>query len=124
MLQALGGLGSAAATAGDNLQAAEAGSSQGGAQPSDGPYPDSLQGQAGSPSPTSSDTRGVVSAPADSGKAAQSVAPIARDHGGTAELDGNAPSDPRLVWLVVLAAGIALLGGSLLLRFTVQPGAG
>jgi hypothetical protein len=123
MLQALGGLGSAAAPAGDNF-GAEAASSQGGAQPSGGAYPGVYQGQAGSPSPTSSDTRGVVSGPADSGKAAQSAAPVPRDHGGTAELDSNAPPDPRFVWLLILAVGVALLGGSLLLRFTVQPRAG
>jgi hypothetical protein len=123
ILAAFGGLAGSAAqfqNVGEDLGAAAA-ASHGGSQPGGSAYPGAFQGQAGSPSPTSSETRGVVSGPADSGQAAQSPALVAPDHGGTAELGSNAPSDPRFVWLLVLAVGVALLGGSLLLRFTVQP---
>jgi hypothetical protein len=113
ILQGLGGLAGSPAmlqSDEDHLGAAEYGASDEGAQPSRAVS--QLDGSRSfAPAASSGDTK--APAPAEP----------------SAERDTNVgvPFDPlsgRGVWLLILGVGVALVGGALLLRFIVQPGAG
>jgi hypothetical protein len=65
----------------------------------------------GRPTPTSDDTAARSPSPRE-------VEPA------QGPLSTPGPDTSRLPWLLVLSAGVVLVGGSLLLRFTVQPRAG
>jgi hypothetical protein len=108
---------------GENLgAAAEYGSPEASAQPSDAG--DLMSPRL--PAASSGDSRGVLSAPSGSEKAAPSAAPApARTGDDLIALNGTPePLSRRLVWLLILSVGVVLAGGSLLLRFTLQPRAG
>lgn len=126
ILSAFGGFAGSAAqfqNVGENLGAAAGASAAGSAAASEGgAYPQ--EQDLLSPSPSASDSRGVVtlSSPSGSEKSAASAVPAARDRGETSGL--TVVSDPKFVWLLVLGVGVVLVGGSLLLRFTVRPRAG
>jgi hypothetical protein len=112
LLQGMGGAASPAMLQSDEdrLGAAEYGASGGVAGASAGGYPQAL---GGSPAPVASSRDAEAPSPAPPG----------------AERDVNlgVPFDPlngRLPWLLILGVGVVLVGGALLLRFTVQPGAG
>jgi hypothetical protein len=111
LLQGMGGAASPAMLQTDErMGTTEYGQSDAGAQPSRAGYPAAL---GGSPVPATS--------------SGDSKAPASADQGAARDAGAGVPFDPlngRLVWLLILGVGVVLVGGALLLRFTVQPGAG